>query len=149
MKAVADKVGDDPAAALYASERKAQILVSPMGSVERGFHIEREPSAILSSDCSTEMLGQAVWESLLQFRRVPNLNPRSRTLADWPAYRASRMKSFRAFEDEYVHVSVTALPSVLRVSAIVPVKAADGLFVGVLLPMPASSMHWGNWSAWF
>ncbi len=61
----------------------------------------------------TEVLGQTVWESLLQFKRTPNLNPRATEKTDWSAYRASGAKSVRAFEEEYLRISLTAFASVL------------------------------------
>lgn len=76
------------------------------------------------------MLGQATWESMLLFKRTPDLNLRSRKKTEWPAYRASGARSVRAFEDEYIRISVVALRSVLRVRADVPAQAAAGLFVG-------------------
>jgi hypothetical protein len=133
LSAIATKVGDDPSAAVYISERRAKIIISPVDCIEKGFHTEQEPNAVLSYDCSTEMIGQAVWESLLLFRHTPNVNLRSRNKTDWPAYRASGVRSVRAFEEEYVRVSVVALPCVLRVLAFVRGGSADEVFVGRLI----------------
>ena len=66
-------------------------------------------------------------------KRTPDPNIRSRNKTEWPAYRASGARSVRAFEDDYVRISVVALPCVLRVLADVPVRAADELFVGRLI----------------
>jgi hypothetical protein len=115
------------------SERRAKIIISPVDCIEKGFHTEQEPNAVLPYDCSRETIGQAVWESLLLFRHTPNVNLRPRNRTDWPAFRASGAKSVRAFEDEYVRVSVVALPCVLRVLASVPAGSADGVFVGRLI----------------
>src|SRR5215469_16448730 len=81
-------------------------------------------------DCPMETLGQAIWESLLLFKRPPGLNLRSRKKTEWPAYRASGASSVRAFEDDYIRISVVGLRGVLRVQADVPAQAPDGLFVG-------------------
>ena len=74
---VAQAVGGDPCAAVYMSRLPAKIIICPVGSVERGFHVEQEPLAVLPYACSTDALGQTVWESLLQFKATPGLNLRS------------------------------------------------------------------------
>jgi hypothetical protein len=130
LNTVAAQVGDDPRSVVYMSQRQAKLIICPVSSIERGFDTEQEPLAVLPYSCPPETLGQGVWESLLLFRKTPNVNIRSRKKTDWPAYRASGAKSVRAFEDEYVRVSVVAFPCMLRVVADVPAKAADGLFVG-------------------
>lgn len=62
LDAIAAQVGDDPTSVLYLSEQNAKLIICPVGSIERGFHFEQEPHAILSHDCPKEMLGQATWE---------------------------------------------------------------------------------------
>jgi hypothetical protein len=130
LNGVAKAVGDDPCTAVYMSRLPAKIIICPEGSIERGFHTEQEPLAVLPYACSTEALGQTVWESLLQFKATPGLNLRSSKKTDWPAYRASGARSVREFEEQYLRVSVVAFPGVLRVEAAVPLLDADGLFVG-------------------
>ena len=71
MNVVATAAGDDPCSAVYMSRLAAKIIICPVGSIERGFHAEQEPLAVLPYACSTEALGQTVWESLLQFRTTP------------------------------------------------------------------------------
>jgi hypothetical protein len=133
LNVVATGVGDDPCSAVYMSKTEAKIIICPVGSIERGFHAEQEPRAVLPYGGPTEVLGKTVWESLLQFKRTPNLNLRATKKTDWPAYRASGAKNVRAFEEEYLRISLTAFPSVLRVEAAVPTPDADGLFVGRLI----------------
>ena len=90
--------------------------------------MEADASIVTSFDSDSAVIGQAVWEALLLFRSAPNLgSPKKR---DWPAYRASGAKSVRAFEDQFVRVSVEAFPCVLRLEAVVLCRAANELFVG-------------------
>ncbi len=102
----------------------------PTTNIEKGFYNEQKPLSLLPWDSPAEVLGQNVWESLLLFRKTPGLNLRSSKKSDWPAYRASGVKSIREFENQYVRVSVVAFSSVLRVEATVPGGLAEGLFVG-------------------
>jgi hypothetical protein len=128
--ATARDAGDDPHSTVYVSRAEGKVIVCPTTSIEKGFYKEQEPLSRLPWDSPAEVLGQNVWESLLLFRKTPGLNLRSSKKSDWPAYRDSDLKSIREFEDQYIRVSVTAFPSVLRVEATVPGNLSEGLFVG-------------------
>lgn len=130
LTAVATEAGVDPQSTVYMSRRLTNLTICPAGVVEKGLCAEQEPIAVLPYDCPMELFGQRIWESLLAFRRTPNVDLRSRKRTDWPAYRASGAKSVRAFENEYVRITVGAFPCVLRVEAAVPADDAQGLFVG-------------------
>jgi hypothetical protein len=127
---IARDAGDDPHSTVYVSRAAGKIIVCPTASIEKGFYNEQEPLSLLPWDSPAEVLGQNVWESLLLFRKTPGLNLGSSKKSDWPAYRASSVKSIREFEDKYARVSVIAFPCVLRVEATVPGDLAEGLFVG-------------------
>jgi hypothetical protein len=72
-----------------------------------------------------------VWEALLSFRSFSEpVNLRAHKKTDWPAFRASNMKTVRQFEDSFVRVSVEAFPCNLRIEADVLAREAEGLFVG-------------------
>lgn len=51
---------------------------------------------------------------------------RSRKKTEWPAYRTSGARSVRAFEDDYIRISVVGLRGVLRVQADAPAQATTG-----------------------
>lgn len=106
------------------------MIVCPTICPDRGLYVEQTPVALISPDAPADTLGQSVWEALLSFRASASPDLASRKKTDWPAYRASGVKTVRAFEGGYVHVSVEAFPCVLRVEATVPARAAEGLFVG-------------------
>jgi hypothetical protein len=130
LAATAQEAGTDPLATVYVSSASRKIIICPNTTIEKGFYVEQEAPFSMSWDSSREAIGQSVWEALLLFCRTPGLNPRSRKKTDWPAYRTSGAQSVRAFEEEFVRVSVQAFPCILRVQATVPVPAADGLYVG-------------------
>ncbi len=130
LAAVTSNAGEDPFATVYASSASRRIIVCPNLSVEKGLYIEQEAPISLAFDSSFDNLGQSVWDALLLFSSSPGLNLRSQNKADWPAYRVSDAKSIRAFEEEFVRMSVRAFPCVLRVEAAVPAHAAQGLYVG-------------------
>ena len=130
LVATARDAGDDPRSTVYVSRGAGKLIVCPSTSIEKGFYNEQEPLVLIPWDAPAAALGESIWESLLLFRKTPGLNVRSSKKSDWPAYRASGIKSMREFEREYVRVSVIAYPIVLRVEASVPGDLADGLFVG-------------------
>jgi len=86
---------------------------------------------LLHFDALPEALGQSVWEALLSFRSISEpVDLRSHKKTDWPAFRASGVRSVRQFEDSFVRVSIEAFPCTLRVEAYVLARAAENLFVG-------------------
>ena len=130
LEAVVKATRDDPLATVYVPRSLKKIIVCAHNTIEKGFLYEQDDPVSMPSDAPNEILGQSVWEALLRLRYTPGVNLRSQKKTDWPAYKASGCKSVRAFEDEFVRVSVRGFPAVLRVEATVPCPAAKGLFVG-------------------
>ena len=109
---------------MTATSMSGALHVSPT----RGMTVEQEPIAILPYACVAADLGKAGWDALLRFKHVESPTPRK--LTEWPAFRESGAKSVREFERAFTCVRIEALPGTLRVEGLVPVPAADGLFVG-------------------
>ena len=130
LEAVAKAAKDEPLATVYVPSAPKEIIVCAHNTIEKGFQYEQDDPVSMPWDVPNERLGQSVWEALLLLRHTPGVNLRSQKKADWPAYRASGCKSVRAFEEEFVRVSVRGLSTILRVEGSVPAPAAKGLFVG-------------------
>ena len=120
LVATAKDAGDDPHSTVYVSQAAVKLIICPTTSIEKGFYHEQQPLSLIPWDTPAEILGQNVWESRLLFRKIPSLNLRSSKKSDWPAYRASGLKSIRDFENQYVRVPVIAFSNALRVEATVP-----------------------------
>ena len=54
---------------------------------------------------------------------------------DWPAYKASGLRTLWSFEEKFVRIIVECLPCILRLEGSVPTKDAKGLFVGRVIPI--------------
>jgi hypothetical protein len=128
LTAVANEVGWNPFASVYISQVHNKVIICPMTSPGKGHYVETEAMSVMPFESESFNVGQAVWAALLRFRSSPNLGSAKKT--DWPAFRASGVKSVRAFEVDFVRLGVEAFPCVLRIEAAVPCKAANGLFVG-------------------
>lgn len=70
-----------------------------------GIRYEPDYALLLSSSLSPKSVGQAVIDVLGRFCRKDR-NLRGFTKSEWPAFRASGMKSVRAFEQDYSFVAV-------------------------------------------
>jgi hypothetical protein len=121
-------VGANPRATVYLSERYKQSLVCPTATPTSGSYVEMPPTATNDWEVPDEMLGERIWEALLLFRKSSEFGPHK--LTDWPAYKASRAKTVRDFEAEYVRIIVVSFPCVLRLEGVIPNQFASGLFVG-------------------
>ena len=131
LNRVAQLAKHNPRVTVHLPTGRGEMIVCPTAEANGGLYINQAPSALLPNDAPSEILGQSVWEALLQFRSIPEpLNLRSSRKTDWPAYRASGAKSVSQFEATFVCVSVEAFPCTLRVEADVLATDAEGLFVG-------------------
>lgn len=81
-----------------------RIIVSQ--SIGHGLNVEVGDPAILSADVDDELLGRTLCDQLLAFRRGPIPELRDHMLSDWPAYRASGVRSAKQFEAKGYRVSL-------------------------------------------
>jgi len=59
----------------------------------------------LKFNCSDESLGQSVKNNLSKFSKKNILNKKVKT-KDWPAFKASKLKSIKEFEKKYFRISI-------------------------------------------
>lgn len=94
---------------LYLYDHKFLIITSVSGIAETG-----EPT-VLPVDASNDDLGRSVCDHLLKFKPKSPSNMRDRKASDWGAYRASRAKSVRKFEEKLWMVRVETINSTLSI----------------------------------
>jgi hypothetical protein len=115
---VAQRAGRNPRATVFVPSSSGSLIVCPTADANGDLYIEQQPSALLQRNALPEVLGQSVWEALLSFRSFSEpVNLRAHKKTDWPAFRASGMKTVRQFEDSFVRVSVEAFPCNLRIES--------------------------------
>jgi hypothetical protein len=130
LNEVAQNAGINPRVAVYIANDSGKVIVCQTVSPTKGLYVEQDPAAMLSPDAPNDFLGQSVWQALLSFRADSSAGTGREMRTEWPAFKASGVKGIREFEATHVRISVEAFPTVLRVEAVVPAKAAEGIFVG-------------------
>lgn len=115
------------------SEGRRKILICPTTSPTNGLYVETQPCVIDEWAVDDEVFGQHVWETLLLFKESPDFGSGKGT--DWPAYKASGLRTLWSFEEKFVRIIVECLPCILRLEGSVPTKDAKGLFVGRVIPI--------------
>jgi hypothetical protein len=96
-------------ARLYLYDNRMLIVCSVSGISEIG-----EPS-VLPLDVSDEDFGRCVCDHLLRFKPKSPENMRNHKLSDWSAYRASRAKSVRRFEEKSWMVRVVTINTAISI----------------------------------
>jgi hypothetical protein len=90
---------------LYLSSELNKILVVPQYVDESWIRFEQEEIQTLDFDCSNELLGESIRRNFDKFAQK-NMENKKRTSKDWPAYRASKLKSMKDFENKYYRISI-------------------------------------------
>jgi len=90
---------------IYISDKHEQLIIAPRYINKAGIIYEQENCRIMPKSISAEELGREVIECMNMFS-VKDVNLLDTKLTDWPSYKHSKSKSVRAFEQEYIHISV-------------------------------------------
>jgi hypothetical protein len=91
---------------VYVAEGRPTII-SALHYNSDGLYYEQEDTLALPI-ATEDGLASALREALRRYS-LRDQNLRGRKSTDWPAYRASGMKSLRSFEDTYLQIQVRAL----------------------------------------
>jgi len=94
--------------AVYLSNELKKILIAPFFVDEAWVHYEQEKVEILEIDVNSEKLGEALKKNLNKFEER-EANFTKRNLKDWPAYKASDLKTVKEFEAKYFRISISGL----------------------------------------
>jgi|LAHU01.1.fsa_nt_gb hypothetical protein len=112
--------------ALYGSEKYRHILVAPYYYNKAGIYYEQETIQILDINSDEINLGEKVINCFETFQ-FKEKNLRENKESDWPAFKASKSKSLRSFQEDYYYFSITGLTpdnNTLRIEAS-PYKGSD------------------------
>ncbi|MBJ6116650.1 hypothetical protein JAO76_00480 [Pontibacter sp. BT310] len=94
--------------AVYLSEEYRKILVAPFIVDESWLRYEQEDVEVLSFDVTDELLGESIKRNLEKFAEK-NKDSTKRNLTDWPAFKASKLKTVKEFEKKYSRISISGL----------------------------------------
>lgn len=99
------RLGRPLSAVVHASKAHGRLILAAQG----GFHgatYETGHTIVLPYETDDAVLGQAVLDTLLLHQPV-DCTARDMRVTDWPAFRASSLRSVRAFESSYYPVCVS------------------------------------------
>ncbi|MFT5618046.1 MAG: hypothetical protein ACI85I_001275 [Arenicella sp.] len=90
---------------IYLSSELNDILIAPQFVDESWVHYEQEEIQQMDFDCENELLGKAIKDNLDKFKEK-NREETQRKIIDWPAYKASKLKSVKEFEKKFTRISI-------------------------------------------
>ena len=92
--------------ALYISDKHNHLIVAPRIENKDGLNMEQENSKGFDLPISEEDLGQEIINAMNLYKFV-NIGLEGKKISDWPAYKASKSKSMKAFENDYVYIGIS------------------------------------------
>lgn len=108
MKLFQKRITVIPQAMIYAPLRSGPLIAAAIYDNHASACYEQEDAAVIEKWRNADTLGAAVWEALARFRRNDR-NLYGHKLTDWPAYKASGVRSVKQFEATYLRIHVEAL----------------------------------------
>ena len=93
---------------VYLSNEYNKILISPMFVDESWVHYEQEEIEVLNFDTNDHLLGEAIKNNLDKFEEK-NCDLTNRNKKDWPAFKASKLKTVKEFESKFSRISIEGL----------------------------------------
>ena len=130
-----------PAAAhLYVSNERDKLIVASVHQNSDGIYFEQSGARLFDYWPNDEQLGQAFKDAFEAFA-PKDADLRNHKKTDWPAYKASRLRSARAFESEYQLVSCYSLNesnAIVRASMVHPAVPEVELSTSFNPKLPAS-----------
>ncbi|GAA4301946.1 hypothetical protein [Nibribacter koreensis] len=94
--------------AVYLSTEYKKILVAPFFVDESWLYYEQEEVEVLNFDVPDELIGESIKRNLQKFAEK-NQDLTKRNLTDWPAFKASKLKTVKEFEKKYSRISISGL----------------------------------------
>jgi hypothetical protein len=92
---------------VYISDKREQIIIAPRHVNKAGIIYEQENCRSMPKSTSFTELGTEIIDSMNLFS-LKDINLRETKLNDWPSFKHSKSKSVRAFEQEYINISVNS-----------------------------------------
>ncbi|MBS2213849.1 hypothetical protein KEM09_20745 [Carboxylicivirga mesophila] len=93
---------------VYLSSEYEKILIAPFFVDESWVHYEQEDIEVLRFDTNDEVLGESIKRNLNKFQEK-NAELTKRKKKDWPAYKASNLRTVQEFESKFSRISISGL----------------------------------------
>jgi len=94
---------------VYLSEKHSEIIVAPISKEPNaGYHYEQKDCEVIELNSSVEIIGKTIKRNFDKFN-IERKNAGMGNKSDWPAFKASKEKSMRGFEERYIRISIQGL----------------------------------------
>jgi hypothetical protein len=90
---------------LYISDKEQQIIIAPIYRNNAGIYYEQETCTTVKYPLDYVILADEIINHLTLFA-LKDKNLRDEKLSDWPAYKASKLKSVKTFEKSYLKIEI-------------------------------------------
>ena len=94
---------------VYISEKHSEIIIAPISKEPKGsYNYEQENCEVIDLNSTTEVIGEAIKRNFNKFdikEKKDGMGKKS----DWPAFKASKEKSGRSFEEKYRRISIRGI----------------------------------------
>jgi hypothetical protein len=91
---------------VFLSDKHQHLVIAARQENKAGIIMEQEECITMEFPASEEKLGMEVVKAVNKYRLL-DISVANFKKTDWPAYKASKSKSVRAFEADYTPISVT------------------------------------------
>jgi hypothetical protein len=110
---------------LYISEKYNKIIISPYYYNKAGIYYEQEECSVFDLNISNEKLGIEIINALNKFS-YKDKNLVDCKLTDWPAFKYSKLKTVKSFEENYLIFSIKDENNCLSFVLLYPSKSKLG-----------------------
>ncbi len=94
---------------VYISEKRSEIIIAPISKEPKAsYHYEQEDCEVLDLNSAADIIGEAVKRNFHKFD-VREKKGGMGNKSDWPAFKASKEKSARGFEQNYRRISIRGI----------------------------------------
>lgn len=125
---------------LFLSQPNNKIIIAPLYLITRGATYEQEATEVLPFDSTVNEIGKRAKASLMLFEQPKKPLPPMKQ-SDWPAYRASKARSIKAFKSEYVYISIRTINTTIQLEAWA--NGSEQIFVGAYISPACDSKAFG------
>jgi hypothetical protein len=128
---------------LYFSEQQGKVIIAPCFANDAGIYYEQETPIVLPFTCPPAELGFQADAALVALD-VKDKNLKDVKLTDWPAYKASKAKSVKQFQAEYVLINLHTFNANLFADA--RPRGSERIDVRAYVPgAPVTKRQAGEW----
>ncbi|MEE9432153.1 MAG: hypothetical protein V3V16_13975 [Melioribacteraceae bacterium] len=94
---------------VYLSEKHSKIIIAPISKEPKaGYQYEQKDCEVIELDSSMEIIGKAIKRNFDKYN-IEEKKTGMGNKSDWPAFKSSKEKSMRGFEEKYRRISIRGL----------------------------------------